>query len=87
MYAGFTDRGTLVEGAPADLFVYDFDKLGISDEEEVHDYPANEWRLITHPLGLHYVIVNGEVTMDHDKETGTPSGKLLRRRSAPALAS
>jgi N-acyl-D-aspartate/D-glutamate deacylase len=87
MYAGFTDRGTLVEGAPADLFVYDFDKLGISDEEEVHDYPANEWRLITHPLGLHYVIVNGEVTMDHDKETGAPSGKLLRRRSAPALAS
>lgn len=82
LYAGFADRGTLVEGAPADLFIYDFATLGITDFEEVHDYPGNEWRRIDRPVGLHYVIVNGEVTMDHDVQTNIPAGKLLRHGRA-----
>jgi N-acyl-D-aspartate/D-glutamate deacylase len=73
------DRGTLVEGAPADIIVYDYEKLGISKRVEAHDYPGGEWRLVDRPLGLHYVLVNGEVTMDHDAETGAASGILLRQ--------
>jgi N-acyl-D-amino-acid deacylase len=85
LYAGFVDRGTLVEGAPADLFIYDFAKLGITDFEEVHDYPGGEWRRIDRPVGLHYVIVNGEVTMDHNVQTNVDAGQLLRfGRGSPA---
>ena len=84
LYAGFADRGTLVEGAPADLFIYDLQKLGITEYEEVHDYPGGEWRRIDHPIGLYYVLVNGEVTMDHDVQTNIAAGKLLRHGRAHA---
>jgi N-acyl-D-aspartate/D-glutamate deacylase len=79
LYAEIPNRGTLVEGAAADIMIYDLAALGITDFEEVHDYPGGEWRRIDRPLGLHYVLVNGEVTMDHDAQTDVPSGKLLRQ--------
>ncbi len=30
--------------------------------------------------GYHYVLVNGEVTIQEDKETGTSPGRLLRKQ-------
>lgn len=84
-FADLKNRGTITEGAPADIFIYDFEKLGITDYEEAHDYPGGEWRRIDRPLGLHYVMVNGEVTMDHDTETGAVSGKLIRQGQAQLL--
>lgn len=83
--ADLGDRGKLIEGAPADIIVYDYDKLGITDRVEAHDYPGGEWRLIDRPLGLHYVMVNGVVTMDHDTQTNMPSGKLLKEAAAKVL--
>jgi N-acyl-D-amino-acid deacylase len=80
--AGFADRGTLVVGAPADIVVYDFDRLGITERETAYDYPAGEWRVIDRPEGYHYILVNGEVTLDHGAETNTASGQLLRHGSA-----
>lgn len=71
-------RGVLTEGAAADVIVYDYDSLGISDRVEAHDYPGGEWRLIDRPLGLHYVMVNGAVTMEHDTQTNVHSGRLLK---------
>ena len=84
--ACLVDRGAIVEGAPADIIVYDFQALGITDRVEAHDFPGGEWRMVDRPLGLHYVIVNGVVTMDHDKETGTAAGTLLRHGGALARA-
>ncbi|HBD10723.1 MAG TPA: aminoacylase [Porticoccaceae bacterium] len=76
--AGFKNRGTLVEGAPADIVVYDYENLEILDGEIVHDMPAGEWRRIQRAKGYDYILVNGEVTIDHDEETHNYSGKLLR---------
>ncbi len=79
--AGFRDRGTLVEGAPADVVIYDLDALNITPEwtgEIVYDFPGGEWRRVQRPSGYRYILVNGEVTMEDGNETGSTPGKLLR---------
>jgi N-acyl-D-amino-acid deacylase len=76
--AGFRDRGTLVEGAPADVVVYDLEKLECLPIEVAHDLPGGEWRRIQRASGYRAILVNGEVTIEDDRETGTHSGRLLR---------
>jgi N-acyl-D-amino-acid deacylase len=76
--AGFRDRGTLVEGAPADVVVYDFEKLASLPTEVTHDLPGGEWRRVQRARGYRFVLVNGAVTIEDDRETGTHSGQLLR---------
>ena len=80
--AGFTDRGTLEEGKAADIVVYDLDRLSLTPVEKVHDFPAGEWRRIQRAVGYRYVLVNGAVTIDNDRETCVAAGRLLRDRSA-----
>jgi N-acyl-D-aspartate/D-glutamate deacylase len=79
--AGFRGRGTLVEGAPADLVVYDFDRLACLPAEVAHDFPAGEWRRIQRARGYRWILVNGEVTIEDDRETHVHSGRLLRHGS------
>jgi N-acyl-D-amino-acid deacylase len=79
--AGFRDRGTLAEGAPADLVAYDFEKLDSLPAEVAHDFPGGEWRRIQRARGYRFVLVNGEVTIEDDRETGRHSGRLLRHGS------
>ncbi|MGH7822431.1 MAG: amidohydrolase family protein, partial [Candidatus Binatia bacterium] len=69
--AGFRDRGTLEEGRAADVVVYDFERLAITPIEKVHDFPAGEWRRVQRARGYRFVLVNGEVTIDDDRETRT----------------
>src|SRR5262249_47650655 len=76
--AGFTDRGVIKVGAPADIVVYDFQNLEILPPEVVFDFPAGEWRRVQRAKGYRYVLVNGQVTIEEDKETGVASGRLLR---------
>jgi len=76
--AGFADRGVIKLGAPADLVVYDFERLEILPAEIVHDLPGNEWRRIQRAKGYRYILVNGEVTMENDEQTHRHSGQLLR---------
>ncbi|HUI25119.1 MAG TPA: amidohydrolase family protein [Candidatus Kryptonia bacterium] len=77
--AGFTDRGTIEEGKAADIVVYDFERLAMTPVEKIHDFPANEWRRVQRGVGYRYVLVNGEVTIENDRETGVASGRLLRQ--------
>ncbi|WP_417517466.1 N-acyl-D-amino-acid deacylase family protein [Minwuia sp.] len=76
--AGFTGRGTLTLGAPADIIVYDYENLKVLPDEIAHDLPGNEWRRIQRASGYRYVLVNGEVTIRDDQQTETYSGRLLR---------
>ena len=76
--AGFRDRGTLREGAPADIIVYDPVGLSVGPNEVVHDLPGGEWRRVQRAAGYRAVLVNGQVTIENDTETGAMAGQLLR---------
>ena len=76
--AGFSDRGTLVEGAAADVIVYDLDRLAYGDTEFVHDLPAGEMRAIVRAAGYRWILVNGVPIIEDDTETGAMAGRLLR---------
>jgi N-acyl-D-aspartate/D-glutamate deacylase len=78
MCAGFRDRGTLREGAPADVVVYDLDALAIEPVETVHDLPGGDWRRVQRARGYRAVLVNGELTLANDREVEATSGRLLR---------
>jgi N-acyl-D-aspartate/D-glutamate deacylase len=76
--AGFRDRGTIRVGGPADVVVYDYERLAARPSEVVNDLPGGEWRRIQRADGYRWVLVNGEVTIEDDQETGSHSGRLLR---------
>ncbi len=76
--AGFRDRGWIREGAPADIIVYDLDRLEVLPRETVHDMPAGSWRRIQRSAGYEWVLVNGEVTFANGECTSATPGKLLR---------
>ena len=78
MAAGFTDRGVLREGAPADLIVYDYDGLNLLPTERLHDFPAGDWRLSQKAAGYRLTVVNGEITFEDGECTGATPGLLLR---------
>jgi N-acyl-D-amino-acid deacylase len=83
--AGFKDRGTLREGAYADIVVYDLDGLGVRPEwvgEIAHDLPAGEWRRVQRATGYRSTIVNGVETFADGNCTGETPGKLLRHGHA-----
>ena len=75
---GFKDRGVIREGAPADILVYDLDKLEILPSEIAEDLPGGDWRRIQKAKGYNWILVNGEVTFEDGEPTGALPGKLLR---------
>jgi len=65
---GLKDRGILKQGNFADIVV--FDPATIADKAT---YTEPE----QYPVGIDYVIVNGQIVIDHDKHTGALPGKVL----------
>ncbi len=75
---GFKDRGFLREGAPADIVIYNLDKLAVLPNEVAEDLPGGEWRRVAKAEGYRWIMVNGEVTFQDGEATGAMPGKLLR---------
>ncbi len=67
------DRGILREGFKADITVFDYENISA---------PATRYNPKQYSLGVDYVIVNGEVVVDHGKHTGAHPGRALRRGRA-----
>jgi len=79
--AGFKNRGTLREGAYADVVVYDLQGLDIDPDwvgEVAHDFPGGEWRRVQRAHGYRSIIVNGQETFAEGKCTGATPGQLVR---------
>jgi len=62
------DRGLLKTGFAADIVIF--------DENEVQDVSTFD-KPHAYSKGFHYVIVNGQLTVDNEKHTGVRSGKAL----------
>ena len=75
---GMHDRGALLPGMKADINLIDFDKLGLSTPQMVHDLPAGGRRLVQHASGYVATIVSGQVVMEQGKPTGALPGRLVR---------
>ena len=83
---GITDRGTLEEGKPADVVVFDADEVGHLGKRRVNDLPAGADRIISDAVGIDAVVVNGTVIRQGgvDQVEAGPGlpGRLLRNGRA-----
>jgi N-acyl-D-amino-acid deacylase len=75
---GLCDRGLIREGLAADLMVFDLARIGVTDDEVWHDGPAGTPRRVQGAEGVHHVVVNGQVVLDHNRPTGALPGRVLR---------
>ena len=66
---GLKDRGMLRPGNSADLVI--FDPATVQDTA-TYENPRS------HPLGIPYVIVNGQIVKDNDEQTDSLPGRALR---------
>ncbi|MBL8702696.1 MAG: amidohydrolase family protein [Alphaproteobacteria bacterium] len=58
---GIEDRGRLAPGLPADIVVFDRDRVAAGPLERIHDLPGGADRLVSQPRGVHAVVCNGAV--------------------------
>jgi N-acyl-D-aspartate/D-glutamate deacylase len=76
--AGLHDRGTIVTGAPADLFVFDPDTIGPWRKEFVHDLPGGVGRFKAWGQGVKATVVNGAPVVRDGELTGMLPGEVVR---------
>ncbi|MEQ8860371.1 MAG: amidohydrolase family protein [Pseudomonadales bacterium] len=76
---GLHNRGALLEGYAADLYVYDFERLDYvrGRYEVVHDLPDGDWRRVCPAAGIDWVVCNGEPIFHDGVATGHHPGRLL----------
>ena len=73
---GILDRGILRPGMMADVTVFDAAKIiDNATYENPHQYAT----------GVEYVIVNGQVVLDHGQHTGARPGVILKRQDAGSI--
>ncbi|HJQ84600.1 MAG TPA: amidohydrolase family protein [Candidatus Binatia bacterium] len=75
---GLADRGRLAAGAPADLVLFDPNRVGMRPTEMVHDLPRGQRRLLQRADGIVTVLVNGLPLIEDGTPTGRRSGRVLR---------
>ncbi len=87
---GLEGIGTLQPGMPADIVIYDLEKLEVTPEEPVYEpIIGGGKRLIQKAKGYRAVIVNGVPTFENDECTGALPGRILRTSAyepSPAVA-
>jgi len=75
---GMRDRGRLAEGAWADVVVFDEATVASGEMSTRFDLPAGAGRLYGEPVGVHQVLVNGDVVVSEGALTDARPGRVLR---------
>ncbi|TML58219.1 MAG: amidohydrolase [Actinobacteria bacterium] len=71
---GFNDRGLLLPGYAADLFLFDPETVGPGTKKLVNDFPGGEARYSARPVGVYATIVNGSPIVVDGELTGDLPG-------------
>lgn len=79
-FLGLPGRGRLVEGAPADVCVFDPTRVATDRVRTVHDLPGGADRLFQGAVGYRAVLVNGVVTLLDDEPVDAGPGVIVRAR-------
>ena len=74
---GILDRGTLEVGQGADVVIFDPDRVAITKEEFVDDFPGEARRYVRRAEGFDRVLVNGEVVYGTEGYTDARPGKII----------
>jgi len=75
---GLSDRGTLREGAHADIVILDPETIDAGPAGMVNDLPGGAERLTADAFGIKRVICNGQTIHADGKSTGALPGTVLR---------
>ena len=67
---GLTRKGTLRVGADADIVIF--------DPDTILDRATFEAPLVS-PVGIDYVLIGGEIALDHGEVKRTDAGRAVRR--------
>ncbi len=84
---GLHDRGEIVVGKSADMYLYDLAQLGYNADryEIAYDLPGGDWRRVARARGIRRIIVNGQVIFNDNNCSGRTPGELLTSKAlAPA---
>ncbi len=73
---GLKDRGTLKEGWAGDVVVFDAATIGRGEERPAFDMPGGGMRYVRDAIGVHTVVVNGEVAWADGGYTDSASGTV-----------
>ena len=68
---GLQDRGELKEGNPADITVFDYNRVHAN---VTYEYPYRR------NSGIEYVFVNGQLALKQGVATGVRAGQVLTRK-------
>ncbi|MEO8144098.1 MAG: amidohydrolase family protein [Betaproteobacteria bacterium] len=78
-FFGIKDRGRIKEGLAADIAIFDPATVGsVGRPERLYDLPGGATRMVMRSQGIAYTVVNGAVTWEGGKLTGTSAGRVLR---------
>jgi len=78
-FFGIRDRGRLKAGLAADVTIFDPATVGSAGRpERIFDLPGGAKRMVIRSQGIEYTLVNGAVTWERGKLTGSSAGEVLR---------
>lgn len=77
---GLTDRGILAAGWPADIFVFDPERINVGTCRREIDLVAGAPRFRGVPVGAEFTIVNGEIVIEAGQRTERRPGQVVSPR-------
>ena len=77
---GLTDRGILATGWPADIFIFDPERIDVGTCRRDNDPVLGLPRFRGVPVGIRATIVNGQIIVDDGQTTEARPGHIVRPR-------
>ena len=75
---GLTDRGVLAAGRPADVFLFDAERIDVGTCRQEREAATGAARFRGVPVGIRATIVNGEVIVEDGEATDARPGQVVR---------